>query len=299
MTLLRTALVLLTLLLPLAVRAEMPAPRDIYVNDFAGVLAAEDIAELTATLQALRETPGVEVTIVTIRNRAELGPWADLAGAAKALFNQWGIGHASRNDGVLILLATGEREVRVALGTGYPPVWDGRAHRVIEAFMLPRFAEGDFAGGLKAGLHGLEDYLIRPFAEGQSYEESREPPRVWGGTGWVDLAVFLGFLLLAGGLMLWEGRARLGDMLAARRACPKCGQRAIIVEQAAGTADAPGMVRRVCRSCGWHLDRVIPAAVAVAGEGDPQQSEHGAQSDSGSGGFGGGGSSGGGASGSW
>lgn len=295
MRMIRSVLILL-MLWPLALRAELPGPTSIYVSDFAGVLSSEDIAGLTTDLQALRNDPGVEVTIATLQRKEDLGPWSDLSALAKSLFNQWGVGHATRNDGVLILLAVEDREVRVALGSGYPPVWDGRAHRVIEVFMLPRFAEGDYAGGLKAGLHGLEEYLIRPYSEGVSYEDSRDPPRVWGGTAWLDLLVFLGFITLAGSLMLWEGRHRLGDLLARRRPCPQCGRQGVILETSSGGSAGPDLVRRVCRNCGWHQDRRIEEAPGNLHGDDNRRDDN---SSGGPDGFGGGQSSGGGAGGRW
>lgn len=280
---------------PAAAQAGLPAPLGLGVSDFAGVLGQDEIAELDALLTELRADPGVEVAVAVV---PDLAGHDGIAGLARALFNQWGIGHASRNDGVLILLAMAEAEVRVALGAGYAPVWDGRAQRVIEVFMLPLFAKEDYAGGLRAGIRGLEQYLIRPHAEGVSFEDSPAPPRLWSGAGWLDFLLFAGFILLGGGFIAWDRRHGLGDLLAARRPCPQCGRAGVVLEKLPPHAGRPGLVRRVCHSCAWHQDREIPPESGGHDDGDHGRRDDSGGSDGG-GGFGGGQSSGGGATGRW
>lgn len=273
---------------PAAAQAGLPAPLGLGVSDFAGVLGQDEIAELDALLTELRADPGVEVAVAIV---PDLAGHDGIAGLARALFNQWGIGHASRNDGVLILLAMAEAEVRVALGAGYAPVWDGRAQRVIEVFMLPLFAKEDYAGGLRAGIRGLEQYLIRPHAEGLSFDDSPAPPTPWSLAGWFDFLLFAGFILLGSSFILWDRRHGLGDVLATRRPCPQCGARGVKVATIGADGDQAGMVRRHCPHCGWHDDRPLET-----GRDDHRTDSSGSGD---GGGFGGGQSSGGGASGRW
>lgn len=289
----RLALVLLAVLaLAIPARADLPQPLTPYVSDFAGVL--DDAAEgrLTAALQALRTDPGAEVAISTVRRRADYGQWDGIEAFAKDLFNLWGIGAANRNDGILIVLAVDDREARIALGAGYPPVWDGRAQRVMDALMVPRFAEDDYAGGLEAGVAGLEDHLIRPFLAGQPYESLPELAAPDDPTDWAGLDMFAAFVALIMARMGWGARHRIGDILASRRPCPRCGAAGIVIETSMDrspgkTTGGQRLIRRRCPACGWHDDRhePVPAPRASTGRGSD--------------GFGGGRSSGGGATGRW
>lgn len=270
---------------------DLPAPLSPYVSDYAGVLDQAAEARLTARLRALRADPGVEVAVVTL---ARLPGGADgLEAYATALFNAWGIGDVQANDGVLLLLAVEDRAARIELGAGYPPVWDNRAARVMAALMVPRFAAGDPAGGLEAGLQGLEEYVLRPFKAGATVQGTDDMPAAPGGGPGADFLIFAAFVAGIFGLQGWRARHRIGDRLAVRRPCPACGRPGVVVERVATlppgeTTPGAATVSRRCPSCGWHLDRSepLPSRAAQRDGGD-------------SGGFGGGRSSGGGASGRW
>lgn len=291
---LRALAVVLALALPGAAQ-DLPAPLAPFVSDFAGVLDASAEARLTERLRALRADPGVEVAVVTL---ARLPGGAEgLEAYATGLFNAWGIGDAEANDGVLLLLAVEDRAARIELGAGYPPVWDNRAQRVMAALMVPRFAAGDPAGGLEAGLQGLEAYILRPFKAGAAVQGTDDMPAVpeggsGGGLG-ADVLIFVAFVAGIFGLQGWRARHRIGDRLAQRRPCPGCGRAGVVVERVATlppgeTTPGSETVSRRCPACGWHLDR-----------SEPLPSRAAKREGGGSGGFGGGRSSGGGASGRW
>lgn len=288
---LRALAVLLALALPGAAQT-LPDPLSPFVSDFAGVLDEAAEARLTEHLRSLRADPGVEVAVVTVTRLADHGG-AALEPFATALFNAWGIGDPQANDGVLLLLAVQDRAARIELGAGYPPVWDNRAQRVMDALMVPRFADADYPGGLEAGLQGLEDYILRPFKGGAAVTGTEDMPDAPGGGIGGDLLIFLAFVAGIFGWQGWRARHRIGDMAAVLRPCPTCGGRGVVVDRE--TVLEPGeatpgtrRISRRCPDCGWHRDRseTVPSLAA--------------QRDSGSGGgFGGGRSSGGGASGRW
>lgn len=288
----RAFAVLVALALPGAAQ-DLPAPLSAYVSDFADVLDADAEARLTERLIALRADPAVEVAVVTLRSRSDFPGFASIETLATALFNAWGIGDATTNDGVLMLLLVGDREARIELGAGYPPVWDNRAQRVMDVLMVPRFAEAAYAQGLEDGLTGLEDYILRPFKAGVAVRGTEGMPEA-PGSGWGgDLGVFVAFVLAIFGWQGWRARHGLGDILARRRPCPRCGGRGVVVErqtvrEPGEDTDGEALIERRCPSCGWHQDR-HEAMPSLARQ----------RADGGSGGFGGGRSSGGGATGRW
>ena len=288
---LRALALLLALALPGAAR-DLPPPLTPYVSDFADVLDDDAEARLTDRLRALRTDPGVEVAVVTVARLADHGGKA-LEPFATALFNAWGIGDATANDGVLILLAVEDRAARIELGAGYPPVWDNRALRVMDVLMVPRFAAGDYAAGLEDGLQGLEDYILRPFKAGVHVSGTDDMPALPGGGFAWDLLAFFGFVAAIFGFQFWRARHRIGDRVAVLRPCPSCGGSGVVLEttvlrEPGETAPGERRATRRCPSCGWHRDRHDPMPSLSA----QRRSESG-------GGFGGGRSSGGGASGRW
>ncbi len=128
-----------------------PSYTSVYVNDFANILDAERESRLTQMLTSTRESRGVEITLVTINSQSEYGFPKDIEGFATGLFNKWGIGDAARNDGILILVAVQDRQMRIELGRGYPRRFDNEAQTIIDNYFLPAFKQGNYASGIEAG----------------------------------------------------------------------------------------------------------------------------------------------------
>ncbi|WP_394196684.1 TPM domain-containing protein [Litoreibacter albidus] len=143
---------------------KLPYPQyySVLTNDFADILSPEAEAQINAELQAARTERGREMTVVTIRSRDDYLPSTDIVGFAKDLFNGWGIGNAERNDGLLLLVAIEDREVRIALGAGYPARQDGVAARIIQTQIIPAFQEGRVADGILAGTRAALRQIQHP-----------------------------------------------------------------------------------------------------------------------------------------
>lgn len=142
-----TVLAALIIAISLAVAAEFPAPVG-YVSDFAGVLKPETVRELDDALAALKEKTGAEVAVVTVKTLGRL----DVNTYAVRLMKEWGIGSKERNDGVLLLVSTGERKLRIEVGYGLEPlITDAKSGMIRDEYLVPRLRENDYDGGLKAG----------------------------------------------------------------------------------------------------------------------------------------------------
>jgi uncharacterized protein len=230
----------------------------------------------------------MQITVVTIESLARYNA-TSIEAFATRLFNAWGIGDATRNDGILILVAVADRTVRIELGVGYPPVHDGRALRVIDALMLPEFRDGRLAAGIEAGVTGAVEHIARPFRAGNPVTETSGIPAPPSTFPW-DFAAFIAFVLA---LIGWKARGAVADMMVARRPCPRCGNRHVegsrrVTEEATAKSGGAGIWHRACPSCDWSEDR--PYRIA------PTRSSG---SGGGGGSFGGGRSGGGGATGRW
>ncbi len=149
----RILMFLFILALPLAATAQnYPAYQSTYINDFADLLPPDSEARVLAMLKAVREERGVEMTVVTVQSRLDYGPSPSIEAFATGLFNSWGVGNATRNDGIMILIAKQDRTMRIELGAGYPPTFDDRVKRVIDHHFIPWFKQDDYANGIEAGV---------------------------------------------------------------------------------------------------------------------------------------------------
>ncbi|MEY8842814.1 YgcG family protein, partial [Cribrihabitans sp. XS_ASV171] len=102
---------------------DYPGYDEIYVNDYAGLLSSEAEARVRQDLKDLYARAGIEMTVLTIENMGAYGHQGAIEPFATGLFNAWGIGNAARNDGVLVLVARYDREMRIEIGSGYAQHW--------------------------------------------------------------------------------------------------------------------------------------------------------------------------------
>ena len=274
----------------------LPAPFSETVSDFADVLDPAAEGRIAGQLAAVRAETGVQMVVVTMPSiDAYGGQGMRLDAYAKALFNAWGVGDDGRDDGILMLVTTDAREVRIALGAGYDAVYDGRAARVLSTAVLPELREGRLEQGIAAGITSTRERLIAPFLEGRPVTLTEgfadESPGIapWlGGAGAIGAGVVL---------LFWRS-AR------ARKRCPRCGETTLtrtreVIEPATLMSSGTGIEHLKCTSCGY-VDRKsfrVGRTQSLGTSRSGSNSSGGGSSSSG--GFGGGRSSGGGASGKW
>ncbi len=131
-------------------------PRETYVIDGARVFTRQGLIDLNARLSELNVSAGPQVLVMTVPN---LGG-APIRDYALRIANQWGIGDVDRNDGVLLLIAPGQKQVRIEVGTGLTSVIsDAEAQRIIDTEMLPLFRAGKIEAAAVAGADALAKVL--------------------------------------------------------------------------------------------------------------------------------------------
>jgi uncharacterized protein len=281
----------LALSLPVAaVAQDLPAPLSDTISDFAQAIPAADETRLAAQMKANRDATGVHVVVVTMTRMQGARTGEAIEGYAKRLFNHWGIGDAARNDGILILVVSGDRAVRIALGSGYSSVYDGRATRVIDTAMLPEFREGRLAQGIIAGVAAAQERLVAPFLAGQPITVDEGFPKPVSKTMlWIIGLFGGGAALFFGGRAAWTAYLR----------CPQCQQPTLtrrneVLSHATTYSSGHGIRHLHCPSCGYT--HAQPYTIAQRSDRDRGGRSGGS---GGGGGFGGGRSSGGGGTGRW
>jgi uncharacterized protein len=132
------------------------------VVDDASLLSASDIAELDTGLKALEDKSSDQVVVVTLPSLQGL----TIEDFGYQLGRHWGIGTKEKDNGVLLIVAPNERKVRIEVGRGLEPILtDAMSNVIINGAILPRFRSGDYAGGIKEGVKGIELVLTGDAAE--------------------------------------------------------------------------------------------------------------------------------------
>ena len=136
-----------------AVQAQSyPEYKEIYVNDFVGILSAAEKQQLKNKLQSLRAAHDIEFTAVTINRMSDYGHNGPIEPFATGLFNHWGVGNVARNDGVMMLVARYDRKMRIEVGSGYGTTKNSAMADIIDDVILPEFRQDNYAAGILKGV---------------------------------------------------------------------------------------------------------------------------------------------------
>jgi len=251
------------------------------VTDLTGTLTAQQSAALEQSLRAFEERKGSQIAVLIVpTTRPEaIEPFA------LRVVEQWKLGRRKVDDGALLLVAKDDRAVRLEVGYGIEGALnDATAARIIAEVITPGFRQGDFYGGLTAGL----DQIVRVL-DGETLPppERRGPVAADDGLGQAWPVLFIVALVLGG--VLRQVLGRLPGALVVG------GMLGIVVWFALGTL-------AVAASAGLSGFFVTLLGIGMGGHGGMHG--HGGHRGGGSGrggGFrgGGGGFGGGGASGKW
>ena len=118
-----------------------------YVNDFAEVLSDADEQELLTKAVALQNATTAQVVVATVNSLHGDEPYY----YATELARQWGVGDAETDNGILVLLSTGDREIFIAVGYGLEGALpDSKTGRIIDVYGLEYLKNDEFGKGIKA-----------------------------------------------------------------------------------------------------------------------------------------------------
>lgn len=150
----RWLVVLATLVLAMSAWAQPTAVPELVarVTDTTGTLDAAVQARLTQALADLERRKGAQIAVLMIPTTGE----ESIEQYAVRAFEQWRLGREQVDDGILFLIAKNDRRLRIEVGYGLEgAVPDLLAGRIIREQVAPRFQQGDFAGGVEAGVNSL------------------------------------------------------------------------------------------------------------------------------------------------
>jgi uncharacterized protein len=189
---LRWAALLFALWLPLAALAQSVQavpPLTAHVMDQTGTLNAAQLQALEAKLTTFEKARGAQVVVLMLPTTAP----EDIAAYAQRVGDSWKIGRKSIGDGLLLVVAKNDRQVRIettkALEGAIP---DLAARQIIDSALTPRFKQGDFAGGLDAAADQIIALITGEKLPAPAGTQDTK------GFNWMDLAVFLFFAVPIG-----------------------------------------------------------------------------------------------------
>lgn len=158
------------------------------VVDLAHVLPRATIESLTAQLAAHEAQSSNQIAVLTIPSLEG----DSLEEFSHRVATTWKLGQKGTDNGVLLLVAIGERKVRIEVGYGLEGVLtDIRSAQIIRNEIVPRFRAGDMPGGVTAGINAILKTI-----EGTYQGSEKAVPRQESDViGQVVVAVIVGLLV--------------------------------------------------------------------------------------------------------
>ena len=167
------------------------------VTDLTGTLTVAEQAQIGQELEAFEQRKGAQLAVLVVASTAP----ESIEQYGIRVVEAWKLGREASDDGVLLLVAKDDRTLRIEVGHGLEgALTDATSRRIIDEIIVPLFRQGDYAGGIRAGLQ-----QVMKVVEG---EPLPPPQRGWQAPA-DEVPALLPILLiggfLVGGMRVAEG----------------------------------------------------------------------------------------------
>ena len=150
---------------------DFPEKPNTLVSDFTQTLSVEEQQSLEQKLVAFNDSTSTQIAVVIIQS---VGGY-EIKDYAAQLGEKWGIGQKGKNNGLILLVAKGDRKVAIQVGYGLEPViTDALSRRIIETIIVPAFKQKQFYGGLDEATNVLMSVALGEFTADQYVKQAKD-----------------------------------------------------------------------------------------------------------------------------
>lgn len=181
---------------------KFPAKPNTLVSDFTNTLTASQKQQLEQKLVAFDDSTSNQVAVVIIKSVDDY----DINEYALGLGRAWGIGGKSKNNGVILLIAMGDRKISIQTGYGLEGALpDLYTKRIIDNDIKPFFKENDYFGGIDAGTNSIISLI-----KGE-YKNDNPKAKSKGGKGSAGIIVIIIIIIIV--IIIKKGGGRGGSQV--------------------------------------------------------------------------------------
>ena len=190
----RASLLAFALCWAVAAGAQVPVPpMGAWVTDRTDTLTDEQKTALEQTLRSFEARKGSQVAVLIVPSTAP----DTIEQYALRVAEKWKPGRKNVDDGAILVVAKDDRALRIEVGYGLEGVLnDAVSKRIVSEVIVPKFRQGDFYGGIAAGVD-----RILAVIDGESLPKPED--RRSGGTRGIGafLPVLMILALVVGGVL--------------------------------------------------------------------------------------------------
>lgn len=133
-----------------------PPPRGEWVRDESGKLPSSTVQAVNAIAAALDSSGAGQLGVLVISSTKGHNP----RDFATGVFNSWGVGHASSNDGILLMVAVDDRKAEIILGDG-SRVRSSQTDVIMRDDVVSHMKQKDLAGAVLSASMSLDAVMRR------------------------------------------------------------------------------------------------------------------------------------------
>ncbi len=154
------------------IQRELPAQLNAPIIDQANVLSSAENAQLTQKIQNIYQQGKAQIGIVIVPSTGQ----EDIFQYGMRVADEWKLGSAERDNGLLIVVALNDRRIQILTGYGLEGVLpDIINHQIIENQIKPQFKQQQYAQGLNDALTEIDRILSQdPEVAQQAAEELKQ-----------------------------------------------------------------------------------------------------------------------------
>jgi len=195
-----TCFLLLVCIVPILSAFDIPDSPDGYVTDRAGILGSDAGSRLETVLREFDLRTSAQVAVAAFPSL----DGGNIEDVSMRIAEKWKPGRKDKDNGVLLVIFKNDRQVRIEVGYGLEGVLtDALAGQIIRDEIIPKFRQGDYAGGISDGVQAIMSAVRGEYQAKASNQDERDPATVF-------IALF--FILLLPYLLFGIGkRGRRGS----------------------------------------------------------------------------------------
>jgi uncharacterized protein len=142
------------------------------IVDLGQILPPDVAATIASELAAHERQTGNQIVVLTIRSLEG----DSLEDFSHRVATMWKLGEKGRDNGVLLLIVTEERRIRIEVGYGLEgKLTDAQSSQIIRREIVPRFRAGDYPGGITAGGRAIVGTLQGTYTAAEPSPTSESP----------------------------------------------------------------------------------------------------------------------------
>ena len=168
----------------------IPAQGGFMIHDEANVLSANDKQMLEYMVKAESDSTSNQIAVLIIPSL----DGDDIDSYSNRVFNEWKLGQAKKDNGVLFLVSIGDRLMRIEPGAGLEGVLtDAQSSRINKNQLAPYFRQGDYGGGVKAAVVAIAQTIKGEYHNDEPIRQKRGKKPF----SWVSLIVLLIIIIIS------------------------------------------------------------------------------------------------------